>query len=163
MKEINLSACTGVRLACNPNITILITENKTYFVYSKEYNHDKKFKGSPLYVGARYLFDLLGSSAPFSDIVSGAFDWSCRKEWLNCFSNDQINIALAIEKQFSNTNNMFRVSFLLKNLTTSNVCSIWKTVQNSATILTNSTLLHVDTDNAYLLEQLNNLKQKFNA
>lgn len=163
MKEINLSACTGVRLACNPNITILITENKTYFVYSKEYNHDKKFRGSPLHVGARYLFDLLGSAAPLSDIISGVTDWECRKEWLNCFSKDQINIALAIEKQFSNSNNMFRVSFLLKSLTTSNVCSIWESVQNSATVLTDKTFLHIDTDNAYLLERLNSLKQKFNA
>ena len=104
MKKIVLNNCYAKVSGFNKNICILITEKDSYLIKTSDYNNDRTFSGIPLYHSeGRNLFFLLESCYLLSDIVSGVVDWDCRKDWLNCFSEEQIKEALTVEKTFSGT------------------------------------------------------------
>lgn len=104
MKKIVLNNCYAKVSGFNKNICILITEKDSYLIKTSDYNNDRTFSGVPLYHSeSRNLFFLLESCYLLSDIVSGVVDWDCRKDWLNCFSEEQIKEALTVEKTFSGT------------------------------------------------------------
>lgn len=161
MKKIILENCSACVAGFNNNIDILIDSKNSYIVNRSEYHNDGKFSGVPLYIGERCLFDLLRGSNRLSDIVSGVVDWDCRKAWLDCFSIEQINNALLIEKMFSNTNGLFTISFSLKKLTSTNIAAIWETVQNCGTIYLIGDCIKLDINDSQLLEKLSRMKQEF--
>lgn len=102
MKNIVLNNCYAKVSGFNKNICILITEKDSYLIKTSDYNNDRTFSGVPLYHSEdRNLFFLLESGYLLSDIVSGVVDWDCRKDWLNCFSEEQIKEALTVENTFS--------------------------------------------------------------
>lgn len=104
MKKIVLNNCYAKVSGFNKNICILITEKDSYLIKTSDYNNDRTFSGVPLYHSeSRNLYFLLESCYLLSDIVSGIVDWDCRKDWLNCFSEEQIKEALTVEKTFSGT------------------------------------------------------------
>lgn len=104
MKKIVLNNCYAKVSGFNKNICILITEKDSYLIKTSDYNNDRTFSGVPLYHSeGRNLFFLLESCYLLCDIVSGVVDWDCRKDWLNCFSEEQIKEALTVEKTFSGT------------------------------------------------------------
>lgn len=100
MERITLNNCSAIIAGFNKEIDILASNGESYIVNRKEYHNNGTFKGVSLYVGGIHLFKLLGGSHSLSDILSGKVDWSARKEWLNCFTEEEIKEAINVEKTF---------------------------------------------------------------
>lgn len=104
MKQyINISNCAAVACGFNSEFVVLLTsEDTSYIVPKNEYKNKGEYTGYAEYISeGRHIFDLLGGSYKLHNIISGVIDWECRREWLACFTEAQINEALNIEKMFS--------------------------------------------------------------
>ena len=106
MKKIMLKKCAAGVVGFNKEITVLIDNERSYLVNASEYHNNGYFSGVPLHIGGRHLFDLLRGAYLLSDIVSGVVDWNCRKEWLKCFTEEQIKEALQVENIFKDRENL---------------------------------------------------------
>lgn len=100
MERITFKKCSAIIAGFNKDIDILASNGESYIVNRKDYHNDGIFDGYPLYIGGSHLFRLLGGSHSLSDILSGKVDWSARKEWLNCFTEEEIKEAINVEKTF---------------------------------------------------------------
>lgn len=122
MKKIVLNNCYAKVSGFNKNISILITEKDSYLIKTSDYNNDRTYSGVPLYHSEnRELFFLLESGYLLSDIISGVVDWGCRKEWLKCFTDEQINEALQVEKNFRDRENLILCGNCIRGERT-NIC-----------------------------------------
>lgn len=122
LQSITLNNCFGKVSGFNKNICILITDKNSYLVKRSDYKDNRTFSGIPLYRSEnRALFSLLESGYKLSDIVSGVVDWECRKEWLKCFTDEQINEALHIENIFKDGENLILCGDCIRGERT-NIC-----------------------------------------
>lgn len=129
---ITLNNCFGKVSGFNKDICILITDKNSYLVKRSDYKDNRTFSGVPLYCSEnRALFSLLESGYKLSDIVSGVVDWECRKEWLKCFTDEQINEALHVENIFKDRENLILCSDCIRGERTNifyacNNAGLWK-------------------------------------
>ena len=87
-------------------------DNSVLIVYQNDYiDASGMFTGTPLLtistgeyanVNPNKLWNILNSSNPIADVVSGKIDWECRKDWLSCFTAEELQLADEIEKRFRN-------------------------------------------------------------
>lgn len=105
MERIILEQCSATIAGFNKDIDILASNGKSYIVNRKDYHNNGTFDGVPLYVGGIHLFKLLGGSYLLSDILTGKIDWDTRKDWLMCFTDEEIAEAVYVEITFEEINN----------------------------------------------------------